>query len=332
MPKGCASPAAHLFHRSLRFRHVNVLILTNARSGRGRARRGAHRVAQVLHGHGHRVRAAAVAPGAMDANVPALFDEADVVVAAGGDGTVLLTAELVLAREREGPAPALYHLPYGNENLFAREFGMSRSGEDLVRALRSPRVVRVDLGWLEGDDSVTGGRWARPFLLMAGFGLDAGVIERLDAARNRPLGHLAYLSPIIAEFLRPHFPRFRVTVDGEPVVQDQSGMLLVGNCRKYACRLNPARRASMTDGLLDVVFLPCAGIARGVAWAGRCWAGTQEFASGAVYRQGRRVEIVPSEGCPAQVDGECVRRQLDGPLEAWVQRGAIPVITRGDRP
>src|SRR5678815_1398252 len=93
-----------------------------------------------------------------------------------------------------------------------------------------------------------------PFVLMCSLGPDASVMRRLDEARRGPISHLSYIRPILAELRDPCLPRVTIEVDGKRVVDGQTGMVVIANSRQYAIRIDPAYKASMTDGLLDMVF------------------------------------------------------------------------------
>jgi diacylglycerol kinase family enzyme len=240
---------------------------------------------------------------------------------AGGDGSVLRAAPAAIAA-----GVPVYHIPCGNENLFAREFRMDSSVQTLRRALDRRAVQKVDVGRVAGPEGDGG-----PFLIMCSLGPDASVIHRLDRVRTRALGHLAYMGPVLQELMAPSFPRLRVRVDGREVV-DGRGILLVGNSRQYALRMDPAVRASMSDGLLDVVFLPCEGRAGALAWGLRCRLGRQSAHSKLVYVQGREIEIEPAEGeAVYQVDGEAgcshpAGTSIAGALRLTLSPACLPVL------
>jgi diacylglycerol kinase (ATP) len=225
------------------------------------------------------------------------------MVVAGGDGSVHHAAPVAM---RIGVP--IYHLPCGNENLVAREFGMTRRPQDLSRAIEHGERVVVDVGAIEASPRPTESGAAEPhangdvprhFLLMASFGPDASVVHRLAKSRARASGHLAYAGPVAAEFRRPHLPALSVWVDGTKLVDDRRGMLVVANCRRYALGIDPCCRADMTDGRLDVLFMPCEGRWGAIGWGWKCW---RRRTRGAIAGRGREVHV-KGGGC-WQVDGE----------------------------
>lgn len=306
---------------------MRVLLLTNTRSGRGKAADLARTVSRALTNAGHEVELveASRRPHSPEGTSAAElaegvggFARADVVVSIGGDGTIF-HALPDLIRDR---AP-VYHVPGGNENLFAREFGMTREPQRLVSALTGgfdrERCETVDVGTVDG----------KPFVLMVSMGPDAGVIHRLDGLRTRAVGHAMYLQPTIEEGLRPHLARLTVTVDGKPLIESRRGHLLVANCGRYALGLDPARPADMRDGLLDVVFFPATTSVAAALWLARCVIGEPRDWSGALVAKGREILVTTEERAPWQTDGEA-----DGWLEPGetLRLGVMPGALRVLRP
>lgn len=299
---------------------MKLVLLWNPRSGRGRSRRAAEKFGAALRAQGHEVSALDVP--AAGGSLAGELEGAGALLVAGGDGSVLRAAPAAIAA-----GVPVYHIPCGNENLFAREFRMDSSVQTLRRALERRAVTKVDVGRVTGRQGAGG-----TFLIMCSLGPDAGVIHRLARARSRALGHFAYAGPVLRELMAPSFPRLRVRVDGREVVDGRCGILLVGNSRQYALRMDPAVRASMSDGLLDVVFLPCQGRAGALAWGLRCRLRRQSSHADLVYIQGREIEIEPAEGeAVYQVDGEAgcgdaAGQRISGPLRLTLSPACLPVL------
>jgi diacylglycerol kinase (ATP) len=284
------------------FPRVRVLILHNPAAGRGRGATIAAELVSILGQDGHRVVARGVGSAAADDGRGTLRDhaaEADAILIAGGDGTV--HHALRLATELGKP---VFHVPLGTENLFARHFNMRAHAPTIRDAIRERRVARVDAATLCADGA------SRMFCLMVGAGPDAGVIRRLCEVRRGPISHISYVEPILRETMSPHIPRLTVEVDGKRVIDARTGQLVVANCREYAVGLNPAHRACISDGLLDVAFHPAPASALGGFFAGAWMVASRLRVSGdgrlgCVHATGSRVHVVIDHARPAtQVDGE----------------------------
>ncbi|MBG6214796.1 MULTISPECIES: diacylglycerol/lipid kinase family protein [unclassified Cryobacterium] len=137
-------------------------------------------------------------PGALR---PAQRAEADMVIVAGGDGTVPAIKEVVQDRDA-----TLALVPSGARNLFARNLNLAL--DDTARSIHTAfnRVDRpVDVGPVDvgpvhvgliesrhGDETLTN----HAFLIMAGLGLHAKMTVNTDENFKKTVGWLAYLSVI----------------------------------------------------------------------------------------------------------------------------------------
>jgi diacylglycerol kinase family enzyme len=133
----------------------------------------------------------------------------DLVVAFGGDGTVNEAANGLLGSETP-----LSCLPGGATNVFHRTLGIPGDVVDATEHLLAMaddfRPRKVDLGLVNG----------RAFVFSSGVGLDASVVERVDAhpRLKARLGEWYYSWAALSTFNRRYLvrpPRMRVTVDGE---------------------------------------------------------------------------------------------------------------------
>ncbi|MUH44979.1 MAG: diacylglycerol kinase family lipid kinase, partial [Actinobacteria bacterium] len=143
----------------------------------------------------------------------------DIVVTLGGDG---LIHEVVNGILSDGVAPGLPRLatvPGGSGNVFARALGLPADPVEatgqLLDAIRAGRTRRIGLGR-------AGERW---FIVNAGVGLDAEVIEAME--RQRTAGHTAtpvrYLGTVLRQLFwgtdRRH-PRLTVEKAGSEPIQE----------------------------------------------------------------------------------------------------------------
>ena len=92
----------------------------------------------------------------------ACSDGFDLVIAAGGDGTVMEAMSGLLRAKAEIP---LAQIPLGTANLLARALTIPSSPGDAMNVIFSGRVEQLDVGYLPDHD--------RYFALMAGCGYDA---------------------------------------------------------------------------------------------------------------------------------------------------------------
>lgn len=294
-----------------------VLIVTNRRSGTGNRDGIGRTLAKQIAQSGRPVELISAGPELTDIEFARVLRDTRVVVVVGGDGTIHHALPQILQSKA-----SVYHVPRGTENLFAREFGMTRSIPRLLNALEHGTHEVCDIGECDG----------RPFALMCSVGFDACVVERVAAARRGGVSRIDYVRQAAAEMLEPRVPELTITVDGTPLVTRQRGLCVVANSRQYAARLNPARRASMSDGVLDVVFYTHATRVGLAAWLIKTAAGLHEDDPRLLSARGRQITIASDQAHPFQLDGESVAKPGAGPwsLEIQTRPGALRVLRPRD--
>jgi diacylglycerol kinase (ATP) len=294
-----------------------LLILFNPLAGGGKARAAAQRIETLLRGAGYETQLTPTRAEASDEagyDLAARLGDARGLIVVGGDGAVRSAADAAI----DSRTP-LYHVPLGTVNLFAREFAMTGRPQRLLGALRDHRVRWVDSGLAGG----------RRFLLMASVGFDAQVVHDLARGRGASISRLSYLGPMVRQMRCWRPPKLAVTVDGKPLDLPGTGMVVVANCRRYMWGLNPAARADMTDGKLDVVYLPIRGKADLLGWLGRCLRGRHLADPRLVHCLGSSVRIDCDEAQSVQLDGDPSSDTAGGEggaLQVEIQPGVLPVL------
>ncbi len=298
---------------------MNVVVLYNPIAGAGKAGAAAQRIGEAVRGVGLQAVLAETRIDAADDWLDAQLAEAGALVVVGGDGAVRLAAEPAIRTQTP-----LYHFPSGTENLFSREFGMDRRVQTLLRALERNEPRLVDVGVVNG----------RTFLLMVSVGYDAEVVHDLAGRRGSSISHWSYLGPSIRQLRTWRPSRLAVTVDGERIDLGRQGAVVVANSRQYAWRLDPAQRAVMSDGLLDVLFFPIASKAQLVSWVIKCRLRRHLADRRLVYKRGRVIEIGGDRPPRYQLDGD-PPSTADNPsrvepasnhLQISVRPGVLPVL------
>jgi len=245
---------------------------------------------------------------------------ADLVVAAGGDGTVRRVALAV-----RGAGRPVAVLPVGTANNVAAALAISGSIEDEVAAWRLDRVRALDLGIARfGDEEV-------PFLESLGAGAFARVIERHARARGGGKGSgspedkvrrdLAELDAAIAAE-RP--ARFRIRADGRDA-SDDCLLLEVMSLRRVGANLPLAPAADPGDGLLDVVRATDADRgALGAYIAARLDGG--EARLDLPFVQASEIEIETDDDAAVHVDDAPRERGGRLSVRVTVERGAVTFL------
>lgn len=266
----------------------------------------------------------------------ALADGADVVVAAGGDGTVRAVAQALA-----GTGRPMGLIPVGTGNLLARNLDLPlTSVPDAVAVVLGGTDRAIDVGrarvteFAPDAEPLTDGdpHRAHIFLVIAGLGFDAAMVADADDQLKAKVGWVAYF---LAGARHLHGRRMRVTIrldDGE-AVEARLRTIMVGNCGRLPGGITLLPDAVIDDGELDVAAIDTRGGLAG--WAqlfGEVVAqglGVRNDLPGKIGRidhtRARRAVIRVDGGEQAQVDGDPLGSAVE--LETWVEPGALVVRT-----
>jgi len=210
------------------------------------------------------------------------------VLVCAGDGTL---NEAVNGLAGSGTAVSV--IPAGTSDLWAREAGIPRKPIDAVRILEKSEPHPVDLG-LAGD---------RHFLLMAGFGLDAAVIQNTSTRLKHKVGASAYALAAVRELLRYKGRSGLVHLDDE-TLDVNALMVLAGNTQRYAGVTKITPQAKIDDGLLDVCVYQGEGTGDVLLHAVRTMLRLHLRSKKTVLRRVKKLRLDFEPPLPLQVDGD----------------------------
>ncbi|XWX04097.1 diacylglycerol kinase family protein [Aggregatilineales bacterium SYSU G02658] len=222
----------------------------------------------------------------------ALATGVDLVVAYGGDGTLLDVASGML----NAPVP-LGFVAGGTANALVQDLDIPRPPADAVRLLMEPHTVRaIDVGEVAG----------RYFLLRAGTGL----VEDFSVGVNREMkdryGLFAYFIGAAKALVSTQASRYKVTIDGR--AHDLEGVMCLVTNGSATGGQTPVRIAEdilIDDGLLDVIvargdFTSYLDIVLTAAQVDRA-----TFQSESIFHaQGKRIQIETDTPMAIYADGE----------------------------
>jgi diacylglycerol kinase family enzyme len=276
------------------------------------------RAAEALQDQGHHVT---VAPTTGPQTAAAIVQDyvgrgADLVLAAGGDGTINEVAEGLIHTN-----VPLGILPGGTANVLATEMKLGSNFMRAVRRLGECKPYRISVGHLTCE----GGAVSRHFLMMAGIGLDAHIVYRVSAPLKAATGKLAYW---LAGWtlLGRRLAEFDVEIGGR---QQRCSFALVSKVRNYGGDFEIARSVSLFDDRFEVVLFEGRSTIRYVKYFGGLMLNRVEGLSGVTVLRERclRLSHPEDERVYVQVDGE-----LAGHLPAQVRivPDALTVLVPGE--
>jgi diacylglycerol kinase (ATP) len=238
---------------------------------------------------------------------------ADVVLACGGDGTVRAVAQALA-----GTGVAMGLVPQGTGNLLAKTLGTPLELVPAVRLALTGDDRPIDVGRVRVD----GGEEEHVFLVMAGTGFDAAIMENTPEGLKSRVGPLAY---VVSGLRAMRGRRTRVTLtfdDGEPI-RRRTRTVLVGNSGTLLGGLVLMPAATIDDGQLDIVNLAPSGIAGWVAVAARVASRKRRGHERVEHWQARTIVIEADEPQPSQIDGDPIGDVAE--LRMRVDPGALVV-------
>jgi diacylglycerol kinase (ATP) len=269
---------------------------------------------------GQRVTASAVRRGA------------EVVLVAGGDGTVRAVAE---GLRDTGVAMAV--LPSGTGNLLARNLSLPLGLDDAVAVAFHGDSHQIDLG-IANIVRADGDSEEHVFLVMAGLGIDAKMISNTRSDLKKAVGWLAYIDGTIRSLpdLKPI--RLKYQLDGAPQRAVDVHSVMVGNCGVLPGGILLIPDAKPDDGILDVVALrpqgPLGwvrvwnkltfenGVLRKTA-VGRKIIDLSRDVRDVIYLRGRDLKLRVDEPQEFQLDGDEFGEAVS--VHTWVDPGALSV-------
>ncbi len=268
---------------------MRVVCIINPRAGRhpnpGSVIAGLRRVAGR---HGWELRTVTTeGPGEATQIARSLIPESDVIVAAGGDGTVHeVSAALV------GTQVPLAVIPCGSGNGFARSFRIPLDPLRAIDSLVDSEQISVDVGTVED----------RHFLATAGIGLDAEISRRF-AAGNHGRGIWPYFRHGFAAWLTYCPQEVTIQSSDMPLVA-RPLVLAVANTEQYGGGAKIAPGASPSDGLLNITIVEVSSFLRLLITLPRLFTGSLDRSPLVRRMTATEFTIRREEPGPYHADGE----------------------------
>jgi YegS/Rv2252/BmrU family lipid kinase len=214
-----------------------ALFLYNPQSGTGRIERKVTDIVDVFQRNGYRLE-----PLRIDFTQNPFVgrEELDLVVVAGGDGTVNFILNRMKEKELDIPIGVI---PAGTANDFAGAIGMSKDPLKAAEQIATGEIIRVDCGKV--NDIY--------FVNIFSFGLFTTTSQRTPDEQKHRWGKLAYIAEGIKELRRMRKIPLEIRADGEHFSLDTLIALIFNGETAGGFRL--ARRSSIQDGHFECLLL-----------------------------------------------------------------------------
>jgi YegS/Rv2252/BmrU family lipid kinase len=247
-------------------------------------------------------------------------DGFDVILSAGGDGTMHQVVNGIMAQDKALPTVGL--IPLGSGNDLARSLGISTDVTRIISQIERRSVRDVDVGIANVHDG-SGNPVTRYFINECSMGMGPEVVRRVNKTSHRGMAAgLMYTSAIIATFLRLRPEKISVKSDGFRW-SGKSRVMAIANGRSFGHGNYIAPRAKMDDGLLDVFVAGNPPLLRFLLLLQALKRPRESRNKYLSYSQTVRAEVFGDRPLPVEADGEPIGFS---PLRCGIAKTKLKVL------
>ena len=222
----------------------------------------------------------------------AVADEAPFIIVCGGDGTINEVAQSLV-----GTKTTMAVWPCGTANVLAEELRLPKNAEALATLIaeNSIRTISVGRAFKPGTD------WQRYFLLMAGIGLDATIVQGVNPSLKKLAGQGAYWASGLDFLARFPLTPFSIRFNDQ---RHESTFTVVSNAAHYASLFTIAPGARIDDDKLNVCVFNSQSRLAYLSYAALSLIGGHTASPGVVYQETGNVHANSNDEALVQIDGD----------------------------
>ena len=224
----------------------------------------------------------------------AAISGAEMVIVCGGDGTVR-----TVCAELAGTGISVGIIPAGTGNLLARNLGIPLYFQAALEVALSGQDRAIDMVKVSGD----GIGDDEHFMVMAGMGFDALIMEDANEQIKAKVGWLAYVVSGLRHMMFPAV-RLEISVDDGEWTRHRARTLVIGNVGYLQGGMPLLPDAAIDDGVLDVVLLHPSRFLSWIPLAVRVLSRDKRTDELVNRMTGRTVSVRCHSETPRQLDGD----------------------------
>ena len=269
-----------------------LLFIVNPRAGKTKSTAPLFDAVAAFSRAGYLVRVFVTEAGGQARDIAAKWGgQYDLVVCAGGDGTLNETISGLMQLEQR---PPLGYLPNGSTNDFAASLHLHTTVEAAARAVAGGVPYSLDIGRHNG----------RYFAYVASFGAFTRSSYSASQAAKNALGHFAYILEGLGDLdsLRPY--RCAIDADGEHFEGDFIfGAVCNSTSLGGLVKLDP-KHVAMDDGTFELLLLRMPKTALDLQNLITAMTRMQYDYPGVIFRHVKNVVLTTDENISWSLDGE----------------------------
>ena len=217
----------------------------------------------------------------------------DAVVAVGGDGTIN-----EVARGLRDTKTALGIIPMGSGNGFARHLNIPMRPNKAIEMLNHSEPISVDYGLANG----------KLFVSTCGTGFDAVIADHFAGSNKR--GFATYIQSVLKDVFSYEPQTYRLVGDGLDVTHT-AFLITFANANQWGNNAIIAPKASMQDGLMDIMVMSKHAILGSASLALRLFAGSIDDSHFMDTLRAKEITLERENAAPFHIDGDPVEMEKD---------------------
>lgn len=168
-----------------------------------------------------------------------ISEQADIIVACGGDGTINEVASCLV-----NTTIILGIIPIGSGNGLASNLNIPKNIDRALQIIKAQVVKKIDVGQLNNNY----------FFSNTGIGFDALVIKNYEASNERTL--ISYVKATLKSLKKTNKLIEVETILNGHIIEHQPFLIFISNSNELGYKVSLTPKASLEDGFLDILIVP----------------------------------------------------------------------------
>lgn len=284
---------------------MKYTFIINPKSGKGRIRETIKIIKRKFKFHELDIK---ITEKRGDATSFAIKSKSDIIIAAGGDGTVNEVINGLM--HKRFSISRLGILPLGTSNMVARSLGIPKNIPKAIDIILYNRRKDFDVGKVNN----------RYFAIACGIGIDAHAYKNVEPKIKKMFGEIAYPISFFKNVFNYKAKLLTVKANGEVY---QGYYVLVCNIAKFKNLLQIVPDSKDDDGLFDVIILKKRNFPDLLRYVfGLATKQVHKFKD-VISIKAKKLEVISNTGVIAHADAEIIGKT---PVKLKIYEKALEII------